>query len=87
MIFNSTDVYLTQEDIEFEAVLDDNDSEGEFPEGLELYKMVLVVNASLNMGAGKIGAQCAHAALALHRMMIERSEVYGEMMLSWEQYG
>ncbi|WAR17294.1 PTH2-like protein, partial [Mya arenaria] len=73
------------EDLDFEDA--DEDSEGDFPEGLDMYKMVLVVNSELNMGVGKVGAQCAHAALALHRIMIDRADTFGEMMLSWEQFG
>ena len=30
---------------------------------------VLVVNSSLKMSAGKIGAQCAHAAVGLYKQM------------------
>lgn len=58
-----------------------------FPDGIDLHKMVFVVNNELNMGVGKVAAQCAHAALALHRIMIENTERFGEMMMSWEQFG
>lgn len=68
--------------------MEDDESEDEdFPEGIDLYKMVLVVNSALNMGVGKVGAQCAHAALQIHRIMIEQSDKFGEMMMSWEQFG
>jgi PTH2 family peptidyl-tRNA hydrolase len=49
--------------------------------------MVFVVNMELNMGVGKVAAQCAHAALALHRIMIDNADKFGEMMMSWEQFG
>ncbi|XP_052260107.1 peptidyl-tRNA hydrolase 2, mitochondrial-like isoform X2 [Dreissena polymorpha] len=74
-----------EEDVEFEGAEDDD--EAEFPEGLDMYKMVLVVNAELNMGVGKVGAQCAHAAVQLHRMMIDNLQKYGEMLGFWEQFG
>ena len=77
--------HMTQEDVEFEGAEDDD--EAEFPEGLDMYKMVLVVNAELNMGVGKVGAQCAHAAVQLHRMMIDNLQKYGEMLGFWEQFG
>lgn len=35
------------------------------------YKMVFVVNSSLNMGVGKLAAQVAHASLGLYRTLIE----------------
>lgn len=53
----------------------------------EMYKMVLIVNKELNMGVGKIGAQCAHAALGLYKVLLEDQSKYGEMLLSWEQFG
>ncbi|KAI9345597.1 peptidyl-tRNA hydrolase PTH2-domain-containing protein [Obelidium mucronatum] len=34
------------------------------PEPITLYKLVLVVNSSLNMSSGKIASQCSHATLA-----------------------
>ena len=74
-----------QDDIEFED--EDDDSEEELPEGFDFHKMVFVVNMELNMGVGKVAAQCAHAALALHRIMIDNADKFGEMMMSWEQFG
>ncbi|XP_060587686.1 probable peptidyl-tRNA hydrolase 2 [Ruditapes philippinarum] len=73
-----------EDDLEFE---DEDDSEEELPEGFDLHKMVFVVNMELNMGVGKVAAQCAHAALALHRIMIDNADKFGEMMMSWEQFG
>ncbi|KAL4218129.1 hypothetical protein ACF0H5_022865 [Mactra antiquata] len=72
-----------EEDLEFE----DEGEMAEFPEDIDLYKMVLIVNMELNMGVGKVAAQCAHAALALHRIMIENTDKFGEMVMSWEQFG
>ncbi|XP_053382471.1 probable peptidyl-tRNA hydrolase 2 [Mercenaria mercenaria] len=74
-----------EDDLEFED--EEEDSEGDLPEGFDLHKMVFVVNMELNMGVGKVAAQCAHAALALHRLMIDNTDKFGEMMLSWEQFG
>lgn len=48
------------------------------------HKMVLVVNDSLKMGKGKIGAQCAHAAVGLvDRERRRRPEV----LRHWESTG
>ncbi|KAK3088899.1 hypothetical protein FSP39_025220 [Pinctada imbricata] len=59
---------------------DSDDSEEDFfPEGVDFYKMVFVVNAELNMGVGKVAAQVAHAALGLHRMLIDDPQKYGQM--------
>ncbi|XP_060069986.1 probable peptidyl-tRNA hydrolase 2 [Ylistrum balloti] len=67
---------------------DSDDSEEDyFPEGVDFYKMVFVVNAELNMGVGKIAAQAAHAALGLHRILLETPQKYGQMLMSWEQFG
>ena len=79
----SLDVF--QEDLEFED--EDDDDEDGFPSDLDLYKMVFVVNMDLGMGVGKVAAQVAHAALGLHRLMIDNTGKWGEMMISWEQYG
>ena len=73
-----------QEDLDFD---DEEGEEEDFPEGLELYKMVFVVNADLGMGVGKVGAQCSHAALALYRIMVDNPERFGTMMMAWEQFG
>ena len=77
---------LFQEDLDLEGEEEDEDEE-DFPEGLDMYKMVLVVNSQLNMGVGKIAAQCSHAALQIHRIMIEQPDKFGEMLMSWEQFG
>ena len=58
-----------------------------FMDESDLHKMVLIVNAELNMGVGKVGAQCAHAALGLYKTLLEDQAKYGEMLLSWEQFG
>ncbi|GAX73836.1 hypothetical protein CEUSTIGMA_g1286.t1 [Chlamydomonas eustigma] len=50
----------------------------------EEYKMVLCVNEVLKMGKGKIGAQCAHAALGVtqqYRSSLEASFKH------WERHG
>lgn len=50
----------------------------------EEYKMVIVVNASLNMSAGKIGAQSAHAAVGVYRFCIDDENFhYRSMLQKW----
>ncbi|KAK2078616.1 hypothetical protein QBZ16_003456 [Prototheca wickerhamii] len=50
----------------------------------EPYKMVLVVNDELKMGKGKIGAQCAHAAVAV----VERvADSQPHVLDAWEENG
>ena len=71
-----------QEDAE-----DSDESEDYIPDGVDFYKMVFVVNAEFSMGVGKIAAQVAHAALGLHRALIENPQKYGQMLMSWEQFG
>ncbi|PSC72483.1 Peptidyl-tRNA hydrolase mitochondrial [Micractinium conductrix] len=51
----------------------------------EELKMVLVVNDELKMGKGKIGAQCAHAAVgAVERLHEQR---WGTVLHHWEACG
>ncbi|KAH9502857.1 Peptidyl-tRNA hydrolase protein 2, mitochondrial [Bulinus truncatus] len=48
------------------------------------YKLILVVRNDLNMGKGKIGAQCAHAAVAA----VERcSRENLPVLRHWQKYG
>lgn len=76
------------------AAGDDVDSEGEgprvhrrrhrVPAPREELKMVLVVNDELKMGKGKIGAQCAHAAVGA----VERMGASHPLALrQWEEMG
>jgi len=74
-------LYVEQEDY------DSDDSEEFSPDGVDFYKMVFVVNSELDMGVGKIAAQVAHAALGLHRQLLETPQKYGQMLMSWEQFG
>ncbi|KAL3890717.1 hypothetical protein ACJMK2_003086 [Sinanodonta woodiana] len=69
--------------------LEEEEEEGEedFPEDVDLSKMVFVVNTELNMGMGKIAAQVAHAAVEVYRQLQQQPQKYGEMMMSWEQFG
>lgn len=69
--------------------LEDSDGSEEeyFPETADFYKMVFVVNCELDMGIGKIAAQVAHAALGLHRILLENPQKYGQMLMNWEQFG
>ncbi|CAK0786207.1 hypothetical protein CVIRNUC_009420 [Coccomyxa viridis] len=47
-------------------------------------KAVLVVNSALKMSAGKIGAQCAHAAVGLYKQMYINGVPW---LPSWEEEG
>jgi PTH2 family peptidyl-tRNA hydrolase len=47
-------------------------------------KLVLVVNDSLNMGAGKIAAQCCHATLAVYQSLEGR---HRNVLRQWEAEG
>ncbi|XP_067854626.1 UBA_like_SF and PTH2 domain-containing protein isoform X2 [Heptranchias perlo] len=53
----------------------------------DAYKMVFVVNMELNMGIGKVGAQVAHAAVGLYRMMMEESDNWQQMLRTWDNDG
>lgn len=53
----------------------------------EVYKMVFVVNTGLEMGTGKIASQVAHAALGIHRLLLQDENKYGDMVLRWEEFG
>ncbi|XP_048729599.1 probable peptidyl-tRNA hydrolase 2 [Ostrea edulis] len=66
---------------------DDSDEAGYLPEGVDFYKMIFVVNSELQMGVGKIAAQVAHAALGLHRTLLDDPQKFGQMLMSWEQFG
>lgn len=48
------------------------------------YKMVLVINTELNMGKGKVAAQCAHAAVAAYKIGKRRAPC---SILCWENSG
>ena len=80
-MFFQLDSSTSSEDDFGEAVGDD------FFDDSDLYKMVFVVNTSLKMGIGKIAAQVAHASLGLYKTMVENQQRFGEMLLSWEQFG
>ncbi|CAL8097380.1 unnamed protein product [Orchesella dallaii] len=51
------------------------------------YKMVFVVNASLNMSPGKMAAQVGHGAIALYQDLVTRQDVYGGPLLQWNECG
>ncbi|KAI3427923.1 hypothetical protein D9Q98_006315 [Chlorella vulgaris] len=55
------------------------------PSSREELKMVLVVNGELRMGKGKIGAQCAHAAVGAVERLHERSQTAA--LQQWEMHG
>ena len=49
-----------------------------FPTGQLAYKMIFVVRNDLNMGKGKIAAQCCHAAVGLYRNILYENLDYFE---------
>ena len=65
----------------------DEDVVEEFLGDGSTYKMVFVVNAELSMGTGKIAGQVAHASVGLYRLLVEKQQQFGEMLLNWEQFG
>jgi len=69
------------------ALLAEEDAEGDEEDEAEYIKMIFVVNMELGMGAGKIASQCAHAALGMHRILLEEQDRYREQMLIWEELG
>ena len=50
----------------------------------EEMKLVLIVNDLLNMGSGKIAAQCCHATLAVYQSLEQR---HGSILRQWEAEG
>lgn len=49
-------------------------------------KMMLLVNMSLKMDKGKIGAQCGHATLGLYKQVMSMTK-YQKMLEMWETNG
>lgn len=49
--------------------------------------MVLVVRSDIAMGKGKVGAQCAHAALECCYQALNSKKAKKEMFQSWLQIG
>lgn len=54
----------------------------------DAFKMVLVVNAELGMGVGKVAAQVAHGALGLFRRLIsDETNILYEALMAWGHMG
>ena len=49
--------------------------------------MVFVVNDSLKMGVGKIGAQIGHASIGLYRELVELKTKIASMLEQWGEDG
>ena len=49
--------------------------------------MVFVINGSLKMGVGKVGAQVGHAAIGLYRELQELKGRIGPMLAQWSEDG
>ncbi len=54
------------------------------PHAPEKFKMVLVVRGDLGMSAGKVAAQCVHAALAAYRQALAQAPL---LVRAWEGQG
>lgn len=65
--------------------LDESDTEDD--DAPEMYKMMFAVNTELEMGVGKTAAQVAHAAIGLHRLLLQDEAKHANMLLVWEEYG
>ncbi|KAI9348315.1 peptidyl-tRNA hydrolase 2 [Zopfochytrium polystomum] len=64
---------------------DDNEGRALLPaDGSIEWKMVLVVRTDLEMGKGKVAAQCCHATLAAYNKMRERDPA---SVKRWERWG
>ncbi|XP_042195654.1 UBA_like_SF and PTH2 domain-containing protein isoform X2 [Callorhinchus milii] len=50
-------------------------------------KMVFVVNTELCMGAGKMAAQVAHAAVGLYQTMTDEAAFWRLMLNKWDEEG
>ena len=81
------EVYLDDSDEDTETDSDDFDEE-DIPE----FKMVFVVNMSLEMGPGKVAAQVGHAALGVQRVLSSKAKS-GKYKVSttdiglWQDFG
>jgi hypothetical protein len=51
------------------------------------HKMVFVINGSLKMGVGKVGAQVGHAAIGLYRELQELKGRIAPMLEQWSEDG
>lgn len=51
------------------------------------FKMVFVVDSSLNMSPGKMAAQVGHGAIALYQDLVARQDIYGGSLLQWNECG
>ncbi|XP_028402170.1 probable peptidyl-tRNA hydrolase 2 [Dendronephthya gigantea] len=51
------------------------------------HRMVFVVNSSLKMGVGKVGAQVGHAAIGLYRELLELRGQIAPMLAQWGEDG
>ena len=60
------------EDEDNDALEDDDEDDGDEDDMGEPLKMVLVVRTDLDMGKGKIAAQCGHATLAAYKIAAKR---------------
>ena len=64
-----------------------NRADRELRASQQIYKMVFVVNADLDMGMGKTAAQVAHAALGMHQVLLANEGRYGDWLLQWCELG
>merc|ERR1712193_237503 len=65
----------------------DSDSDDFDQDDIPEFKMVFVVNTSLEMGPGKTAAQVGHAALGVQRVLIAKSKVTMTDLGLWQDFG
>lgn len=86
--------FLWRSDIRKSGDDDDDDEEEEMPykeahkyPTKDEMKMVLVIRTDLQMGKGKVAAQCSHATLAAYKKAETHSEITRKWIKRWEDYG
>lgn len=50
-------------------------------------KMVLLVRTDLQMGKGKVAAQCSHAAVAAYQRAALQTDINKRWLSNWEEFG
>lgn len=81
----------THQEVYVDDTETDSDSDDFDEEDIPDFKMVFVVNSSLEMGAGKTAVQVGHAALGVQRVLAAKSRATFKVSLSdlglWQDFG